>query len=250
MHVLIVEDEPLAAANLEKILGEVAPDIRQISRTESVAQTATWFPLHGREVNLIFMDIHLSDGSAFSIFQATEIDVPVIFTTAYDQYALQAFKVNSIDYLLKPIDKTHLEQAMHKFRKQGTAEVARYLSRLAVMAPFGRFPEKILVPVHDKLVPVAVEEISYCYSTNGETSIVTKDGKSLSYNKRLDSIMLSLDPDRFFRANKQFIIAKRAIEGITIWFDNRLMVSLNTRVPESLFVSKNRASEFRQWVAG
>lgn len=250
MHVLIVEDEPLAATNLEKILNEVAPDIRQISRTESVEQTVAWLSHHVRHIDLIFMDIHLSDGSAFSIFQITEIDVPVIFTTAYDQYALQAFKVNSIDYLLKPIDKGQLEQAINKFRKLSKNEIENYLLRLLNMEPFGRFPENILVPVHDKLIPIPVGEISYFHSTSGHTSIVTKDGNNFTYNKRLEGIMPSLDPTRFFRANKQFIIAKRAIEGITIWFDNRLRVTLDTDLPESLYVSKNRASEFRQWVAG
>jgi DNA-binding LytR/AlgR family response regulator len=249
MNVLIVEDEPLAATNLEKILNEVAPDIRQISRTEGVEQTVSWLARHAQEVELIFMDIHLSDGSAFSIFQAAEIDVPVIFTTAYDQYALQAFKVNSIDYLLKPIDISQLERALHKFRKFSRSDVSRYLSKLVKMEPYWRVPEKILLPIHDKLIPVPVNEISCFYSTNDHTSILTKDGKKLPYNKRLENIMLSLDPNSFFRANKQFIIAKRAIEGITIWFDNRLLVSLDTETPESLYVSKNRASEFRQWVA-
>lgn len=251
MHILIIEDEPLASENLEKMLLDVAPDIQKISRTESVAQTIGYLADSLKKPDLIFMDIHLSDGSAFSIFSNTTLETPVIFTTAYDKYALQAFKVNSIDYLLKPIDTEQLEAAVDKFRKYSRHDIGKYLSQLTKMELFNRHPEKILVPLDDELLPIAVDEIACFYATNGYTKVFKCDGKSYPHQKRLDNIMLSLNPLYFFRANKQFIVSKRYVAGITIWFDNRLRVSLPPQVdmPEEIYVSKNRASEFRRWIA-
>lgn len=251
MHILIIEDEPLASANLETMLLEVAPEIQKISRTESIGQTMTFLADSPQKPDLLFMDIHLSDGSAFNIFHKIDLEVPVIFTTAYDKYALQAFKVNSIDYLLKPIDIDQLATAVEKFRKYNQHDIAKYLTQMAKLQLFNRYPKKILVPLNDELLPIDVGDIVCFYATNGNTTVFKTDGTSFSYPKRLVHIMSSLDPSQFFRANKQFILSKKHVSKITIWFDNRLLVSLLSTIdlPEEIYISKNKASEFRQWIA-
>jgi DNA-binding LytR/AlgR family response regulator len=247
MKVLIVEDETAAFENLTAILKEINPAIEVAGNTESVQQTVNWLQTNP-EPDLILMDIHLSDGSAFSIFEMIELDTPVIFTTAYDEYAIKAFKVNSVDYLLKPIKSEELEQAIHKFSKWTRTDITEYLLRLTQLAPATRYKDKILIPVKDKLLPVALQDVSFFYSTDKNTKIYLKNGHSYPYSKTLEQISVSLNPVDFFRANKQFIINRNSVENITIWFDNRLLITLDMEVPERIYVSKNKAAEFKAWV--
>ena len=247
MKVLIVEDETAAHINLTAILKEIDPDIEVVGITESVAQTVRWF-LKNPPPDLIFMDIHLSDGSAFNIFQALTIDTPVIFTTAYDQYAIDAFKVNSIDYLLKPIEEKDVIKALDKFKRLSQNETSDYISQVAELVKSGKYPRKILLPINDKLLPVEVSEIACFYNTNDHTVILMNDGISYPFVKSLDMIFQTLDPNDFFRANRQFIIARKAVTDITIWFDNRLLVKLGVDTEERIYISKNKASQFRQWL--
>jgi DNA-binding LytR/AlgR family response regulator len=247
MKVLIVEDETAAYENLQSILLEIDPAIEVEEHTESVAQTVRWLNSHPSP-DLIFMDIHLSDGSAFNIFQSIAVETPVVFTTAYDEYALDAFKVNSIDYLLKPIEPDEMRRALDKFRRWGRQDILEYLTRCSFLNPAGRYSEKILAPVNNDLVPVDICDVSYFYSSGGDTRIVLKDNKAYHYGKALENIYASLNPFRFFRANKQFIIAKESIRNITIWFDKRLHITLDTDVPERIYVSKNRAAQFKKWL--
>ncbi len=247
MKVLIVEDETAAYENLTAILKEINPAIEIVGNTESVRQTVNWLQAN-TEPDLILMDIHLSDGSAFSIFDIINVETPVIFTTAYDEYAIEAFKVNSVDYLLKPIKPEELERAIHKFSKWTRTDVAEYLSRLTQFAPTPRYKDKLLIPVKDNLFPVDLQNVSYFYTTDKNTKIYLKNGKSYSYSKTLEQISGSLDPANFYRANKQFIIARNSVENITIWFDNRLLITLDVEVPERIYVSKNKAAEFKTWM--
>ena len=181
--------------------------------------------------DLIFMDIHLSDDSAFAIFSQIEVNVPIVFTTAYDQYALDAFKVNSIDYLLKPIKAKDVRRAIDKF-----------------LASEMRWTKRLLVSYRDALVPVNVDDISYVYSTDKNTMVCLNSGEQLNCNKSLESVFSNLNPERFFRANKQFIVNRDSVKKIAVWFDSRLLLTLNTTTPERLFISKNRAAEFKQWM--
>ena len=245
--VLIVEDETVAYENLVEILKEIAPEIEISGNTESVAQTVKWLQSNP-EPYLILMDIHLSDGSAFSIFDIIDVETPVIFTTAYDEYAIEAFKVNSVDYLLKPIKSEELERALHKFSKWSHSEFAQYLSKLTQLTTGKRYRDKLLIPLKDKLLPIDLQNVSCFYSTNKTTKIYLKSGKSYPYSKTLEQIALSLNPAEFFRANKQFIIARNSVENITIWFDNRLLVSLDVEVPEPVYISKNKSAEFKIWM--
>ena len=246
MRVLIVEDETTAVDNLEYLLRKVDRAIEIAAVTESVEQTQQW--LMHNHADLIFMDIHLSDGSAFSLFDHIKVATPIIFTTAYDQYALDAFKVNSIDYLLKPIKQTVLERALEKFKRLTASDLNSYISRINQLTEKPKYQSRILVTVKDKIIPLAVEDIACIYSTDRKTEIITTAGQTYNYNKPLDTMIKNLDPTAFFRANKQFIINRNQIADITVWFDSRLRVRLTVTSPEDIYIAKNRVSEFNSWL--
>ncbi|KAA6315592.1 Sensory transduction protein LytR [termite gut metagenome] len=246
MNVLIVEDETAAYKNLKAVVTEIEPSIKLVGYTESIVQTVRWMT-NNPAPDLIFMDIHLSDGSAFNIFTAIIIEIPVIFTTAYDEYAIDAFKVNSIDYLLKPIGFDETKRAIEKFQRLQNQDAFSYLSKLPQLVSTEKYPQKMLIPVNNELIPVNVNQVSYFYTTACCTRTVLKDNSSYCYIRALDNIYASLDPNLFFRANKQFVISKDSIKNITIWFDSRLLVTLDTEVPERIFISKNKAALFKKW---
>lgn len=247
MRVLIVEDETSSYQNFMCIIREMASDIEVVGNTESVAETVSWLRQNAPP-DLIFMDIHLSDGSAFSIFAQTEVTVPIVFTTAYDQYALDAFRVNSIDYLLKPIKAKDIERAIDKFHRLSRIDVNSYLSRMSALKPKAQWQNCLLVPHRDTLMPINVADISYIYSTEKKTVICMNNREQYFYPKSLDATLSMLDPHQFFRANKQFVVRRESVQKITVWYDSRLLLKLNTDTPEQLFVSKNRAAEFKQWM--
>lgn len=247
MKVLVVEDETSAYENLKVILQELSPKIEIVANTESVAKTVSWLKVNPLP-DLIFMDIHLSDDSAFSIFDRMEVETPIVFTTAYDQYAIEAFKVNSIDYLLKPLKVAAVQHALEKFEKLNRNELAGYLERLSLLAPSPRYKDMLLVPLKDKLKPVRLNEVSFFYTSDKTTSIHLREGYNLPYCKNLEQIMVMLEPSEFFRANKQFIIRRSSVTDITIWFDNRLLVAMDVEVPERIYISKNRAADFKEWM--
>lgn len=247
MKILIVEDETAAYDSLVEILHDIDPNIQIMGNTESVRQTIDWLGSNP-EPDLILMDIHLSDGSSFLIFESLEIEIPIIFTTAYDEYAIEAFKVNSIDYLLKPIKTEELERAIQKFKKWTQPEMDEYLSRLAQLIPTKRYKEKMLIPVKDKLLPIDLQEVSYFYTTEKNTNVYLKNGNSYPYSKTLEQIFSTLNPENFYRANKQYIIARSSVKNITIWFDNRLLLTLDIDVPERIYISKNKAADFKAWL--
>ncbi len=249
MRVLIIEDETAASENLIAMLQEIDSEIEVLKVLESVQQTVRWLSSNPAP-DLIFMDIHLSDGSAFTLFQEMEVTVPIVFTTAYDQYALDAFTVNSVDYLLKPIKTSELTRALDKFKRWTHSDVMDYLQRMMKMRPAGsgNYTTSLLVPVKDKLVPVSMDDVACIYSTDRKTQIYLKSGQMMLYNRSLDSIAGGLDPSKFFRANKQYIVARDCVKEIVVWFDSRLLVSMPIELPEPLFVSKNKAAEFKNWM--
>ncbi|MBO4718452.1 MAG: response regulator transcription factor [Prevotella sp.] len=247
MKVLIVEDETSSYENLLSIIKEVAPDTEVVGNTESVTETVRWLNEH-QLPDLIFMDIHLSDDSAFAIFNQIEVKAPIVFTTAYDEYALDAFHVNSIEYLLKPIKAKDVRRAIEKFHILSKIDLTAYLGRMGSLKPETRWQTRLLIPHKDMLVPVAVTDISYIYSTEKATTVYLNNGDSLLYSKSLEAILSTLDPHLFFRANKQFAVSRDSVKKITVWYDNRLLITLNIDTPERLFVSKNRAAEFKQWM--
>jgi len=247
MRVLIVEDETAAYENLVEIIAEINPSIEIAGNTESINQTILWLQNHTAP-DLILMDIHLSDGSAFAIFQAIKVETPIIFITAYDEYAIEAFKVNSVDYLLKPIKTNELERAFIKFSKWTRKEVIQYLSQMTQLVSAPRYKDKLLISIKDQLLPIDIKEICCFYSTDKNTRIYLNNGNYYSYSKTLEQISTTLNPTNFIRANKQFIIARDCIKKITIWFDSRLLITLSIETPERIYVSKNKAAEFKEWI--
>lgn len=247
MRVLIIEDETAAYENLAAALPAADPEVEIAGNTESVCRTAEWLRSHPA-VDLIFMDIHLSDGSAFALFDMMKIDTPVVFTTAYDRYAVDAFRVNGIDYLLKPVKPEELRRALDRFRRWVPAEMIGYLSRMAGLRAAPAYADRILIPFRDKLLSVPLREVACFYTADKHTLVCLNDGTRYPYSKTLDRIMSALDPRLFVRANKQFVLARDGIREITVWFDSRLLVTLRTETPEPIFVSKNRAMEFKAWL--
>lgn len=247
MKILIVEDETAAFEDIVDTLNEINSNIEIVGNTESIKQTVKWL-CSNPSPDLILMDIHLSDGSAFSIFDTIDVEIPIIFTTAYDEYAINAFKVNSVDYLLKPIKAEELSKALVKFSKWTRTDVVDYLSRLTKLTPTSNYKDRILIPIKDKLLPIDLTEVSFFYTTDKITKIYMKDGQSYPYSKTLEQISVSLNPADFYRANKQFIISRKSVKNITIWFDKRLLITPDIDVPERIYISKNKAAEFKMWV--
>lgn len=251
MRAIIVEDEMLAARNLQSILSKLGT-VQVIAILDSITETVEWFSCNPQP-DLMFLDIHLADGSAFEIFDRTEIRCPVIFTTAYDEYALKAFKVNSIDYLLKPIDTSDVQHALKKL--QGLTDSGNTQNTVnKLMASFratSAWKTHFLVPAKgDKLIPVQASDIAYFYIDTGMVKAVTSDEKTFRFEYTLDELAEMLDPGNFFRANRQYIISRTAIKDIDLWFNNRLSVNLKISVPEKILISKARIPEFKNWFAG
>jgi two-component system LytT family response regulator len=248
MKALIIEDEMIAAKALKKLLGEVSPGIEIVGVLESIEDSVEWIEENPMP-DVIFMDIHLADGSSFTIFDKVSITCPVIFTTAYDEYALKAFEVNSIDYLLKPVSKEALERAMHKLltlseTRVNSDQVEKLLAQLGEKKKFRNY---FLLPERDKLVPLSVSNVAYAYIEAKTVKMVTYDNKSYYLTQTLDDLIAQLDPHEFFRANRQFVVARKAIKDISVWFGNKLAINLIMETPERIIVSKARVGEFKFW---
>jgi len=248
MKALIIEDEMMAAKALKKLLVEVSPGIEIVGVLESIEDSVEWIEDNPMP-DVIFMDIHLADGSSFAIFERVNITCPVIFTTAYDEYALKAFEVNSIDYLLKPVSKEALEHALHKFYTLSETRVNsdQIEKLLAQMGEKKKYRNYFLLPERDKLIPLSVSNVAYAYIEAKTVKIVTFDNKAYYLTQTLDDLMNQLEPHEFFRANRQFVVARKAIKDVSVWFGNKLAINLFMDTPERVIVSKARVGEFKYW---
>ena len=249
MNAVIVEDEFAAAQNLERLLMSIDSTIDIIAILQNVDESIEWFSINPLP-DVVFMDIHLADGDSFSIFKSVEIRCPIIFTTAYDQYALKAFEVNSIDYLLKPISKKSLEKALDKLKNfapnHNNSEVITQIMKS--INQFSKHRKKnFLIPYKDKLIPVSSDDIAFIYSQNKKAEIICFNKRDYMMDTSLDDFLKQLDPDLFFRANRQFIISHKAITDMSTWFDGKLAVNLSLPTPERIIVSRARAGEFKKW---
>lgn len=252
MNVIIVEDELAASDNLSYMLSKINPDIEVIAILDTVKATVEYFSKPHKGV-LVFMDIHLADGISFEIFDQVAITIPVIFTTAYDQYALKAFKVNSIDYLLKPIDEEELEDALGQFGVQQQQKgmddsQMQSLLQLIQTKPSGTYKQTFLVGMGDRLVPIKTENIAYFFIDTGVVKAVTTQDKSFSLDIKMEEIEEALDPTLFYRANRQFIIRRDAILDIKYYFNSKLLVSLQPNCQEQVVISKAKATDFKKWM--
>ena len=249
MKALIIEDEVLAAQSLQKLVTEVSPETEIIGVLQSIEESVAWFN-ENHIPDLVFMDIHLADGSSFAIFEQVEISCPIIFTTAYDEYALKAFEVSSIDYLLKPINRNDLTRAMNKYQNFVSAKSIDNKALLDVLQKLKtniNYKSCFLVPERDKLVPLATSNIAYFYIEDKMVKAISLDEHTYYMSQNLDDIMTQLNPDDFFRANRQFIVSRKAIKDLTIWFGNKLSVNLLVKIPEDIIISKAKVAEFKNW---
>lgn len=250
MKALIIEDEKAAVRNLQALLSDLPYQVEIVGVLDSIRETIEWFEAN-TEPDLVFLDIHLADGSAFEIFNHIEMHCPIIFTTAYDEYALKAFKVNSIDYLLKPIDKADIRQAFDKYIRLQKSEPANepdYAPLLRALKSEVSYKSHFLIPVKgDKLLPVSVDSILYFFIQDGVVKARLNDDKEYFFPQTLDELSEILDPIHFFRVNRQYIIARKAVLDIDLWFNGRLSVNLKVPVKEKILVSKARVAEFKEW---
>ena len=261
-NVLIIEDETAAAVNLKAILRKVAPTFNVLTVLESIEESVEYFEDEtSPQPDLVFMDIHLADGESFRIFDKIDITAPIIFTTAYDEYALRAFKVNSIDYILKPIKEDDMRHAIEKFDLLSGGESKEYNNRIEEMIREVR-AEKIAEPrpaakdnqrvylVHqkDKIIPLSIDDVAFFYTSNEKVSAVTYDGTYYIIDRTLESLQSTLPEVEFFRANRQFIVARKAVKDITVWFGSRLSLNLSVELPEKIIISKARVPEFKHWL--
>lgn len=248
MRIVIIEDETAAAVNLSAILRNIGADVEIVVTLESVADSVDWLQ-RNPQPDLLLMDIHLADGEAFRIFDQVEITAPIIFTTAYDRYALEAFKVNSIDYLLKPINEVDLRRAFDKLNRLTHSERVAYRNNVeALVAKQRECCQAFLVHVKDKIIPLKLDDIAFCYTFNEKVSAYTFGGGVYQIDRTLESLQEVMPANDYFRANRQYIISRRAIKDISVWFGSRLSLNLTVEIPEKIIISKARVPEFKGWL--
>ncbi len=249
MKIVIIEDETAAARNLQSIVRSVIPEAEIVALLESVEESVEWLSSNPSP-DLLLVDIHLGDGESFRIFDLVDVACPIIFTTAYDQYALEAFKVNSIDYLLKPIKEEELRRAIEKLRRLSGSELSARREGIARVARSREEQKVFLIPVRDKIIPLGIKQVAYFYTTDEKVRATDYEGASYPMDRSLDKLSKILSEDDFFRANRQFIVAREAISDISVWFGNRLSLNLKVKTPETIVISKDRVPEFKRWFMG
>jgi DNA-binding LytR/AlgR family response regulator len=252
MNILLIEDEPQAAQRLEKLVKKVIPHAIIVSTLDTVKNAIRWFQSMPAP-DLIFMDIQLADGISFSIFDQVEVNVPVIFTTAYDEYALKAFKVNSIDYLLKPIDEEGLRAAIKKYDSLTSArtiapEKMMESINLAMHMLSKKYKERFVIKVGEHLKSVEVSEILFFFSLEKTTFAQTRDGRKHILDFTLDQLGELLDPKRFFRINRRYIVAVDAMQDMISYTNSRVKLVLKGSDDDDVVVARERVQEFKDWL--
>jgi len=249
MKILIVEDERPAVIRLENMIHKAAPDADIIGVTDGVESTLNFLDQHDRP-DLVFMDIHLADGSAFEIFRHYAFkETGVIFCTAYDQYAIEAFKVNALYYLLKPVKQEDLESAILRFRSQSprNEDYKKLVDQLPAK-PMGE--KRFLIRMGQSLRLVRQQDIAYFYTADKITFLMTREGRKYPVDYTLENLEEMIDPTRFFRINRQFILHIDAIQQMHTWSKARVKIELNPPFPEEVVVSTEKSPMFKKWLEG
>jgi DNA-binding LytR/AlgR family response regulator len=252
MRTIIIEDEEYAARRLENLIQECDPSIEIVAKLQSVKESVAWFRSNPHP-DLIFLDIQLEDDLSFAIFEQTQVQSKIIFTTAFDEYAIKAFKLKSIDYLLKPINKDELCQAITKYQKWDSEKnvlVDPVELRKLLLPNQPTFRNRFMVSVGEKLKTIYVEDIAYFFSTSGITFVVTNDKRQYSVDFSLDTLKEQLDPQHFFRINRQYFVRLSAIANVVLYPKSRLKVVLNPATDETIFVSLEKVPDFKRWMDG
>lgn len=254
MKLLIIEDEELAVKKLQKTLSGIDASAEVMGVTHSVQSSIEWLQ-NNPLPDLILMDIELADGQSFEIFDKIEVKCPVIFTTSYDEYAIKAFKVNSVDYLLKPVQKDELEAALEKYRslKQQfqpavSFNVDQLVKELQQQMQPRESRKRFLVKHSNKFVSVETNDISYFFSENGLNFFMTKDNKKYLLDYLMDEIETMLDQNEFFRVSRSLIVTFSAIEKMEDYFGNRMTLKLKPAFDKEAIVSREKVSDFKRWM--
>ncbi len=251
MKILIIEDEEPAYKRLQKMLKELEPDHTLLDQIVSVSSAVKWFK-QNEAPDLIISDIQLSDGISFEIFKQVDIKCPVIFTTAYDQYAIEAFKVNSIDYLLKPVKKDELEKAVTKFKALTPATAATTIDinkLLQSLQPAGTdYKKRFVVRYGEHIKTIDIEDVVYFYTEDKATFLCTKDARRFVVDFNLDALDSILDPKNFFRINRQYIISIHSIAEMFAYTKSRVLIKLNPPSKHETIVSTERSADFKHWL--
>ena len=249
MKVLIIEDENFAAEKLEQMIAEINPAITVVAKLGSINESVKWFM--NNSCDLIFLDIQLSDGISFSIFEQVTINTPIIFTTAYDQYAIKAFQLNSISYLLKPIRKTELADSLKKYQSLKSAFSIDFEMLLANIQ--GREPEykkRFLIQIGEKIRKVELSEIAYFFILEKAVFLKTFQGNSYPVDYTLDKLESLINPEKFFRINRKYIVSMDSISNMFAYSRSRVKLELKPIVDDEFdtIVSIDRSSDFKKWL--
>ncbi|MFD1143653.1 LytR/AlgR family response regulator transcription factor [Larkinella insperata] len=250
MNVVIIEDEDRTARQLERMLKKYDPAIHVLVQLPSVQEAVAWLSQNPLP-DLAFMDIHLEDGLAFRIFELMQLTIPVIFTTAYDEYMIKAFKVNSVDYLLKPVDYDELVAALNKFKILRSSPALPDLNQILALMQKPKsadFKERFMISIGAKIRSVEVGDIAYFYSEDKATFLLTKEGHLLPVEYSLDQLVTLLDPSVFFRVNRQFLVSRPAIQTIHVYSAGKLKLELQPSSRQEVLVSLSRIAEFKDWL--
>lgn len=249
MNYIIAEDEKLSANRLKSLISEMFPDFRHLATLDSVSHAIQWFSQHPHP-DLAFFDIHLADGISFEIFEKINIRFPVIFTTAYNTYALKAFKVNSVDYLLKPINPEELKNAIEKFLQ--TSQPVPAINPQELLKLLNKqnqnYTSRFLVKIGAHFKMIKVEDIACFYSMNKGTYLKTMDNRDYDINYTLDQLENMINPDDFYRVNRQYIISAGAIKDILVYSNSRLKINALVKTDEDVIVSRDRVADFKNWL--
>lgn len=254
MNVVVIEDEELTAQRLVSQIEKYDTSINVLARISSVADAVSWFRAHPASVDVIFMDIHLEDGDSFQIISQLDLKTPIIFTTAFDGYMINAFKVNSIDYLLKPVNYDELTAALDKFKSlrssneptRGHFDMEALIKQLSQQSQ--KFKDRFMVTVGTKIRSIQTDSIAYFYLEEKTVLLVTNDGTTLPIDYSLDKLMQVVDPGKFFRVSRQFIVSLNSIHIVHAVSAGKLRLDLVPKTKQEVAVSGDRISDFKEWL--
>lgn len=246
MKAVIIEDEKLASDNLLSMLEKVDPTIEVLAVIDDVKSSIAWLSSH--EVDLIFLDIHLGDDTSFSIFDKVKVTTPIIFTTAYNQYAVRAFKLNSIDYLLKPYSENDLQFALKKLHSQSTLRSFDFSAIIESLKEKPSFQERFMVVAGQKIRSIPIEQIAYFLSEGRYVKLITTSNEKFLLDQSLESVERKVDPNNFFRVNRQVIVGFNSIQHMIVWSKSRVKLELKPSTDFDVVVSIDNSGDFKRWL--
>lgn len=249
INCLIIEDEIPNANRLEKLLGQTDFEVVVLEKLATIKDTLKWLNDNPKP-DLLLLDVRLSDGISFEIFKQIEIDIPIIFTTAYDEYAIQAFKVNSIDYLLKPIVLADLNSALHKFAKNQMVktenDLTNLLNQLKVNEP--NYRNRFLISFREQFIPIDINQVAYFHSQNKITYLITHKNEHYIIDLTMERLEEELDPQKFFRVSRQLIVKQESIFKISIHFNAKIKLDLSPALDTEIILSREKSSALKEWL--